>query len=136
MRTPSSLPLRAVGLLLAVQLTACPVGRSILAPREDVADAATDVADETPLADAAPEATADAGADAAEVGLDAVEVGVDATEVGADAVEVGADAVEVGADATEVGADAPECPMGQVRCGGACVNTQTDAMNCGACGMT
>ncbi len=34
------------------------------------------------------------------------------------------------------GAQAPSCPAGQTKCGGACVSTNTDNANCGACGST
>jgi Stigma-specific protein, Stig1 len=42
-------------------------------------------------------------------------------------------AAEAGSD-SGLGSDGDSCPVGQAPCGGACVDTQTDPSNCGACG--
>lgn len=49
-------------------------------------------------------------------------------------VEIRADAMAQ-PDVASMPDVAPSCPAGQMRCGGACVDTNTDANNCGACGM-
>jgi len=37
---------------------------------------------------------------------------------------------------SDASSDAAGCAAGQMTCGGRCVDTQSDAMNCGACGVT
>lgn len=49
-------------------------------------------------------------------------------------VDDSADVIDTPNPPGDVPSDVPSCPMGETRCGGACTNTQTSAMNCGRCG--
>jgi len=97
--------------------------------------AAPDGGPGTPLdaaVDAAPEVSVDAAPDRA--GDAALDAGLDAGPgVLADAAIDAAPAVPADA-AVDAAPDAPACLAPRLTCGGACVDTTTDADNCGSCG--
>ena len=88
------------------------------------ADNGMDVADAPPPPDVPADTGFDAGADVR-------------TDVGSDtASDAGPDVTDGGPDVIDAGAPDVPCPTGQTRCGGTCVDTQTDNANCGVCSNT
>jgi hypothetical protein len=55
------------------------------------------------------------------------------TDTGVDPTDTGVTPTDTGVAPTDTGTG-PMCAAGETACSGRCVDTQTDAMNCGACG--